>query len=89
MISTAVESFGSLDILVNNAGVTKDKPIAIDVRGRLGSGTGYQSQGCILCTKFAAKQMIKQNTDESSILPQLPEDTVIGDRPTIPHPRQV
>lgn len=29
MISTAVESFGSLDILVNNAGVTKDKPMAM------------------------------------------------------------
>ena len=29
MISTAVESFGSLDILVNNAGVTRDKPMAM------------------------------------------------------------
>lgn len=60
MISTAVESFGSLDILVNNAGVTKDKPMAMMSEEDWDLVLDINLKGAFLCTKFAAKQMIKQ-----------------------------
>ncbi len=60
MVSAAVQSFGSLDILVNNAGITRDKPMAMMSEEDWDSVLDINLKGAFLCTKFAAKQMIKK-----------------------------
>lgn len=60
MISSAVEAFGRVDILVNNAGITKDKPMAMMSEEDWDDVLNINLKGAFLCTKFAAKQMIKQ-----------------------------
>lgn len=60
MIASAVEAFGSVDILINNAGITKDKPMAMMSEEDWDSVLDINLKGSFLCTKFAAKQMIKQ-----------------------------
>ena len=60
MLAAAVEAFGSVDILVNNAGITKDKPMAMMSEEDWDAVLDINLKGAFLCTKFAAKQMIKQ-----------------------------
>ncbi len=60
MITTAVDAFGRVDILVNNAGITKDKPMAMMSEEDWDSVLDINLKGAFLCTKFAAKQMMKQ-----------------------------
>jgi len=60
MIAAAVDAFGSVDILVNNAGITKDKPMAMMSEEDWDCVLDINLKGAFLCTKFAAKQMIKQ-----------------------------
>lgn len=60
MIAKAIEAFGSVDILVNNAGITKDKPMAMMSEEDWDAVLDINLKGAFLCTKFAAKQMIKQ-----------------------------
>jgi 3-oxoacyl-[acyl-carrier protein] reductase len=60
MIATAVDTFGSIDILVNNAGITRDKPMAMMSEEDWDSVLDINLKGSFLCTKFAAKQMIKK-----------------------------
>lgn len=60
MVSKAVEAFGSVDILINNAGITKDKPMAMMSEEDWDLVLSINLKGAFLCTKFAAKQMIKQ-----------------------------
>lgn len=60
MIAKAVEAFGRVDILVNNAGITKDKPMAMMSEEDWDAVLDINLKGAFLCTKFAAKQMIKQ-----------------------------
>lgn len=60
MIAAAVEAFGGVDILVNNAGITKDKPMAMMSEDDWDTVLDINLKGAFLCTKFAAKQMIKQ-----------------------------
>jgi len=60
MISTAVEAFGSVDILVNNAGITRDKPMALMSEDDWDLVLDINLKGAFFCTKFAAKQMMKQ-----------------------------
>lgn len=60
MIAAAVEAFGRVDILVNNAGITKDKPMAMMSEDDWDTVLDINLKGAFLCTKFAAKQMIKQ-----------------------------
>lgn len=60
MIAKAVEAFGRVDILVNNAGITKDKPMAMMSEDDWDAVLDINLKGAFLCTKFAAKQMIKQ-----------------------------
>lgn len=60
MIAAAVKTFGSVDILVNNAGITKDKPMAMMSEEDWDIVLDINLKGAFLCTKFAAKQMIKQ-----------------------------
>ena len=60
MIATAVEAFGRVDILVNNAGITKDKPMSMMSEEDWDAVLDINLKGAFLCTKFAAKQMMKQ-----------------------------
>ncbi len=60
MVKVAVEAFGSLDILVNNAGITKDKPFAMMSEDDWDIVLDINLKGAFLCTKLAAKQMMKQ-----------------------------
>lgn len=60
MIVAAVEAFGGVDILVNNAGITKDKPMAMMSEEDWDAVLDINLKGAFFCTKFAAKQMIKQ-----------------------------
>lgn len=62
MVSAAVDTFGSLDILVNNAGITKDKPMAMMSEEDWDLVLDINLKGAFLCTKAAAKQMIKQRS---------------------------
>ncbi|MEN6315220.1 MAG: 3-oxoacyl-[acyl-carrier-protein] reductase [Clostridiaceae bacterium] len=60
MVAAAVEAFGRVDILVNNAGITKDKPMAMMSEEDWDMVLDINLKGAFLCTKFAAKQMIRQ-----------------------------
>ncbi len=60
MISKAVETFGGIDILINNAGITKDKPMAMMSEDDWDTVLDINLKGCFLCTKAAAKLMIKK-----------------------------
>lgn len=60
MISTAIETFGGLDILINNAGITKDKPMAMMSEDDWDTVLDINLKGSFLCTKAAAKQMMKK-----------------------------
>ncbi len=60
MIAKAVETFGSVDILVNNAGITRDKPMAMMSEDDWDTVLDINLKGCFLCTKAAAKVMIKK-----------------------------
>ncbi len=60
MISKAVETFGGIDILINNAGITKDKPMAMMSEDDWDTVLDINLKGCFLCTKAAAKVMLKK-----------------------------
>ena len=60
MVKAAVENFGSLDILVNNAGITRDKPFAMMSEEDWDLVLDINLKGAFICTKLAAKQMMKQ-----------------------------
>lgn len=60
MIAAGVDAFGSVDILVNNAGITNDKPMALMSEDDWDIVLDINLKGAFLCTKFAAKQMMKQ-----------------------------
>ncbi len=60
LINTAVNTFGSIDILINNAGITKDKPMAMMSEDDWDSVLDINLKGAFLCTKAAAKLMLKK-----------------------------
>ncbi len=60
ILAKAVETFGGVDILVNNAGITKDKPMAMMSEDDWDTVLDINLKGCFLCTKAAAKLMIKK-----------------------------
>ncbi len=60
LINTAVNTFGGIDILINNAGITKDKPMAMMSEDDWDSVLDINLKGAFLCTKAAAKQMLKK-----------------------------
>ncbi|QNU65384.1 3-oxoacyl-[acyl-carrier-protein] reductase [Ruminiclostridium herbifermentans] len=60
LISTAVNTFGSIDILINNAGITKDKPMAMMSEDDWDVVLDINLKGSFLCTKMASKHMIKK-----------------------------
>ncbi|WP_024834646.1 3-oxoacyl-[acyl-carrier-protein] reductase [Ruminiclostridium josui] len=60
LMNTAVNTFGGIDILINNAGVTKDKPMAMMSEDDWDSVLDINLKGAFLCTKAAAKLMLKK-----------------------------
>ncbi|PYG87058.1 3-oxoacyl-[acyl-carrier-protein] reductase [Ruminiclostridium sufflavum DSM 19573] len=60
MLATAVDNFGGVDILINNAGITKDKPMAMMSEDDWDVVLDINLKGAFLCTKAAAKLMIKR-----------------------------
>ncbi|AEY65973.1 3-oxoacyl-[acyl-carrier-protein] reductase [Clostridium sp. BNL1100] len=60
LINTAVNTFGGIDILINNAGITKDKPMAMMSEDDWDSVLDINLKGAFLCTKTAAKLMLKK-----------------------------
>lgn len=62
LISTTVETYGHLDILVNNAGIETKMPFTdtpIDVWNKI---MAVNLTGPFLCSRDAARQMVKQGT---------------------------
>lgn len=62
MVNKAVETFGSLDILVNNAGITKDMLMIKMTEKDWDDVLDINLKGSFLCTKAAAKIMMKQRS---------------------------
>lgn len=60
LMNTAVDTFGGIDILINNAGITKDKPMAMMSEDDWDSVLDINLKGSFLCTKAAAKLMLKK-----------------------------
>lgn len=60
MVNTAVEAFDGIDVLVNNAGITKDKPMTMMTEDDWDIVMDINLKGAFLCTKFVAKQMIRE-----------------------------
>jgi 3-oxoacyl-[acyl-carrier protein] reductase len=60
MIKKSVDTYGSLDILVNNAGITKDMLMLKMKEKDWNDVISINLTGAFLCTKAAAKIMIKQ-----------------------------
>lgn len=62
MVKKAVETFGSLDILVNNAGITRDMLMIKMSEKDWDDVLDINLKGAFLCTKAAAKIMMKQRS---------------------------
>lgn len=62
MIKTAVDTFGSIDILVNNAGITRDTLMVRMSEKDWDDVLDINLKGAFLCTKAAAKIMMKQRS---------------------------
>lgn len=60
MINTAVEAFGGIDILVNNAGITRDTLMVRMSEKDWDDVLDTNLKGAFLCTKAAARIMMKQ-----------------------------
>ncbi len=60
MVKAAVDKFGALHILVNNAGITRDKPMLLMSEEDWDLVLNVNLKGAFLCSKAAAKVMIKQ-----------------------------
>jgi 3-oxoacyl-[acyl-carrier protein] reductase len=62
LMQTAVDRFGSIDILVNNAGITRDTLIIRMSEKDWDDVLDINLKGAFLCTKSAARIMIKQKS---------------------------
>lgn len=62
MVKAAVDAFGSLDILVNNAGITRDTLMIKMSEKDWDDVLDINLKGAFLCTKAAAKVMMKQRS---------------------------
>src|SRR5699024_6893594 len=60
MIKEVTKTFGSLDILVNNAGITKDNLLLRMKEEEFDQVVETNLKGAFLCTKAAARPMMKQ-----------------------------
>lgn len=66
LMNTAVNTFGGIDILINNAGITKDKPMAMMSEDDWDTVLDINLKGAFLCTKAAAKLMLKKKVRPDS-----------------------
>jgi 3-oxoacyl-[acyl-carrier protein] reductase len=62
MMKKSVDTYGSLDILVNNAGITKDMLMIKMKENDWNDVISINLTGAFLCTKAAARIMIKQRS---------------------------
>mgnify|MGYP000123500282 CR=1 FL=1 len=62
LIVFAVETFGTVDVLVNNAGITRDKLLVRMSEEDWDDVLDTNLKGAFLCTKAAAKIMVKQRS---------------------------
>ncbi|MFC1823710.1 SDR family NAD(P)-dependent oxidoreductase [Thermodesulfobacteriota bacterium] len=62
MIDQAVDKYGTLDILVNNAGIVKPAPMEELSEEDWDSVVGVNLKGTFLCSKYAARKMIKNRS---------------------------
>lgn len=62
MIDNIIKTYGKLDILVNNAGITKDGLIMKMSENDFDDVIDINLKGTFLCTKRAARQMMKQRS---------------------------
>lgn len=62
MIYSIIKTYGKLDILVNNAGITKDGLIMKMSENDFDDVIDINLKGTFLCTKCAARQMMKQRS---------------------------
>ena len=62
MISTVVETFGSIDILVNNAGITRDSLLLRMKEEDFDAVLNTNLKGIFLCTKTVVKLMAKKRS---------------------------
>src|SRR5690625_4413501 len=62
MIKEVINEFGSLDVLVNNAGANKDNLIMRMKEEEFDQVINTNLKGVFLCTKAAARHMMKQRT---------------------------
>lgn len=60
-------TFGGIDILVNNAGISSRQTLMDVEEDEWDAVMGINLKGLIMCTQFAAKQMIKQGRGGSII----------------------
>ncbi|MFH1853682.1 MAG: 3-oxoacyl-[acyl-carrier-protein] reductase [Candidatus Omnitrophota bacterium] len=62
MIDKILDKFKKLDILINNAGITKDNLILRMSEEDWDKVIAVNLKGCFVCTKVAAKVMLKQRS---------------------------
>jgi len=62
MIDAAIKEFGRVDILVNNAGVIVNSPFLDCSNDDWDKVIGINLNGCRFCSKYAAKNMIKNGS---------------------------
>ncbi|WP_342600660.1 3-oxoacyl-[acyl-carrier-protein] reductase [Psychrobacillus sp. FSL H8-0483] len=60
LISTTLETFGTIDILVNNAGITRDNLLMRMKEQEWDDVLNTNLKGVFLCTKAVTRQMMKQ-----------------------------
>ncbi|TFY56178.1 hypothetical protein EVJ58_g7793 [Rhodofomes roseus] len=63
MIDKSVETFGGLDVMVANAGILMVKPMFDTSVDDLNTILSINVRGVMLCYKYAAMQMVKQDRD--------------------------
>jgi 3-oxoacyl-[acyl-carrier protein] reductase len=62
MVDKILDKFKKLDILINNAGITKDNLILRMSEEDWDRVVAVNLKGCFICTKIAAKVMLKQRS---------------------------
>jgi len=62
MVDKILDKFKKLDILINNAGITKDNLVLRMSEEDWDKVIAVNLKGCFICTKIAAKVMLKQRS---------------------------